>query len=74
MLAGAVSLVAQPVAGAQQNGVGGFFTGLATGVASAIALPVTGVAVGAYQIARGVGKSFNFYWVVTFLDVCLLFI
>lgn len=57
VLAGAVSLVAQPVAGAQQNGVGGFFTGLATGVASAIALPVTGVAVGAYQIVRGVGNT-----------------
>ena len=57
VLAGAVSLVAQPVAGAQQNGVKGFFHGLATGVASAVALPVTGVCIGAYQVARGVGTS-----------------
>jgi len=56
-LAGAVSLVAQPVAGAQQGGVKGFFTGLATGVASAIALPVTGVCVGAYQVGRGFVNS-----------------
>lgn len=56
-VAGAVSLVAQPVAGAQQDGVKGFFTGLATGVASAVALPITGVCVGAFQVARGVGNS-----------------
>merc|ERR1712187_769694 len=56
-LAGAVSLIAQPISGAQQDGVKGFFTGLATGVASAVALPVTGVCVGAYQVARGVGNS-----------------
>ena len=30
---------------------------MATGVASAVALPVTGVCVGAYQIARGVGNQ-----------------
>jgi len=53
-LAGAVSLVAQPVAGAQQDGPRGFFSGLATGVASAIALPVTGICVGAFQVYRGV--------------------
>uniref|UniRef100_A0A7S2R088 J domain-containing protein n=1 Tax=Eucampia antarctica TaxID=49252 RepID=A0A7S2R088_9STRA len=53
-LAGAVSLVAQPVAGAQQDGARGFFSGLATGLASAIALPVTGVCVGAFQVYRGV--------------------
>eukprot|EP00591_Stephanopyxis_turris_P008015 CAMPEP_0195534914 /NCGR_PEP_ID=MMETSP0794_2-20130614/43286_1 /TAXON_ID=515487 /ORGANISM="Stephanopyxis turris, Strain CCMP 815" /LENGTH=612 /DNA_ID=CAMNT_0040667909 /DNA_START=132 /DNA_END=1970 /DNA_ORIENTATION=+ len=57
VLAGAVSLVAQPIAGAQQDGVRGFFGGLVTGVASAVALPVTGVCVGAYQIGRGVGNS-----------------
>ena len=56
-LAGAVSLVAQPIAGAQQGGVAGFFSGLATGVASAVALPVTGVCVGAYQMGRGVVNS-----------------
>lgn len=57
VLAGAVSLVAQPVAGAQQEGTKGFFKGLATGVASAVALPLTGVCVGAYQVARGVGNQ-----------------
>jgi len=56
-LAGAVSLVAQPIAGAQQDGTRGFFKGLATGVASAVALPITGVAVGAYQVARGFGNQ-----------------
>lgn len=56
-IAGAVSLVAQPIAGAQQEGPKGFFKGLATGIASAIALPATGVCVGAYQVARGVGNQ-----------------
>lgn len=55
--AGVVSLVAQPIAGAQQGGVTGFFSGLATGVCSAVALPVTGVCVGAYQMGRGVVNS-----------------
>lgn len=53
-LAGAASLIAQPIAGAQQDGVRGFISGLATGVASAVALPLTGVCVGAYQVGRGV--------------------
>lgn len=52
-----VSLVAQPIAGAQQEGAKGFFKGLATGIASAVALPVTGVCIGAYQVARGVGNQ-----------------
>jgi len=56
-LAGCVSLVAQPFACAQQDGVKGFFHGLATGVASAVALPVTGVCVGAYQVGRGIINS-----------------
>ena len=56
-MAGVASLVAQPVAGAQEGGVRGFFAGLATGVASAVALPVTGVCVGAYQVGRGVCNS-----------------
>ncbi len=50
-------MVAQPIAGAQAEGTKGFFKGLATGVASAVALPLTGVAVGAYQVARGVGNQ-----------------
>lgn len=56
-VAGAASLVAQPIAGAHENGIKGFFGGLATGVASAVALPVTGVCVGAYQMTRGVANS-----------------
>jgi len=57
MMAGAVSLVAQPIAGARQDGIKGFFSGLTTGVASAVVLPVTGVCVGAYQVARGFGNT-----------------
>jgi len=57
VMAGAVSLVAQPIAGARQDGVKGFFSGLTTGVASAVVLPVTGVCVGAYQLARGFGNT-----------------
>jgi len=56
-VAGVASLIAQPIAGAHENGVKGFFGGLATGVASAVALPVTGVCVGAYQMTRGVVNS-----------------
>lgn len=56
-VAGAASLVAQPVVGAQQNGAIGFVTGLATGVATAVALPVTGLCVGAYQVTRGLANS-----------------
>ena len=57
VIAGAVSLVAQPLAGAHSDGAKGFFTGLATGVASAIALPLTGLCVGTYQIGRGVANT-----------------
>lgn len=56
-VAGVASLIAQPVAGAQENGFRGFLGGLATGVASAVALPLTGVCVGAYQVGRGVANS-----------------
>jgi len=55
--AGVASLIAQPMVGAKQGGFGGFFTGLATGVASCVALPATGVCVGAYQVSRGVYNS-----------------
>lgn len=55
--AGIASLIAQPIVGAQQDGFRGFVTGLGTGVASAVALPVMGVAVGAYQMTRGVVNS-----------------
>jgi hypothetical protein len=56
-VAGVASLIAQPIAGAHENGVKGFFGGLATGVASCVALPLTGVCVGAYQVGRGVANS-----------------
>lgn len=56
-MAGAANLVAQPYAGASQDGVKGFLTGLATGVATAVALPVAGVCVGAYQVGRGIVNS-----------------
>ena len=56
-VAGAANLVAQPLAGASQDGVRGFLTGLATGVATAVALPVAGVCVGAYQVGRGLVNS-----------------
>jgi len=58
-VAGLASLIAQPIAGAQEGGVKGFFGGLATGVASAVALPVTGICVGAYQVGRGVSNTFE---------------
>jgi hypothetical protein len=51
------TLIAAPIAGAQQGGAKGFFGGLATGVASAVALPVTGICVGAYQVGRGFANS-----------------
>lgn len=50
-------MIAAPYAGAQQDGARGFLTGLATGVASAVALPVTGVCVGVYQVGRGLVNS-----------------
>lgn len=49
--------MAAPIVGAQQEGVTGFAKGLATGVASAVALPVTGLVVGAYQVSRGIMNS-----------------
>ncbi|CAB9497010.1 protein DnaJ [Seminavis robusta] len=55
--AGVASLIAQPIAGAQESGIKGFVSGLATGVVTAVALPVTGVCVGAYQVTRGVVNS-----------------
>jgi curved DNA-binding protein CbpA len=55
--AGVASLIAQPMVGAKQGGIGGFIAGLATGVASCVALPATGVCVGAFQVGRGVFNS-----------------
>ena len=55
--AGAVSLIAAPLAGAKDEGAKGFFKGLGVGVATAVALPVTGIVVGTMQIGRGVANS-----------------
>ncbi|ESS34213.1 DnaJ domain-containing protein [Toxoplasma gondii VEG] len=51
--AGAASLFVLPAVGASQQGVGGFFKGVGAGVVAAVALPVTGVCVAGYQVARG---------------------
>jgi len=50
---GAATLVCAPVAGAAAEGVSGFTKGLFTGVLGAVALPVTGVATGVSQFAKG---------------------
>jgi len=55
--AGLAALVAAPIAGAQQEGATGFLKGLATGAASAVALPLAGLAVGGYQLGRGLVNS-----------------
>ena len=60
-VAGAVSLVAQPIAGAQEGGWKGFGAGLLSGMLTAVTLPVTGLAVGVYQIGRGVGNTIDSY-------------
>jgi curved DNA-binding protein CbpA len=54
---GLTALIAAPIAGAQQEGATGFMKGLAAGVASAVALPVIGLGVGAYQVTRGMINS-----------------
>ena len=57
VVTGAVGLVASPIQGAQKGGVQGFFLGLASGLFSAVALPVAGCAVGAFQVGRGAVNS-----------------
>eukprot|EP00730_Choanoeca_flexa_P011192 TRINITY_DN24013_c0_g1_i1.p1 TRINITY_DN24013_c0_g1~~TRINITY_DN24013_c0_g1_i1.p1 ORF type:complete len:653 (+),score=169.65 TRINITY_DN24013_c0_g1_i1:460-2418(+) len=52
--AGVGCLVALPVAGAVNDGAGGFVKGLAAGVAGAVALPVAATCVAGYQMVRGV--------------------
>mmetsp|Transcript_13172 Transcript_13172/g.25137 ORF Transcript_13172/g.25137 Transcript_13172/m.25137 type:complete len:530 (+) Transcript_13172:209-1798(+) len=51
---GAAALVTAPLIGAKEDGVSGFFTGLTTGLVSAVLLPALGCSVGAVQLARGV--------------------
>lgn len=55
--AGLAGLIGAPIAGARSEGFTGFAKGLAAGVASAVVLPVTGIAVGAYQVGRGLANS-----------------
>lgn len=50
---GVGSLVALPVAGAVQEGVGGFFKGLGTGLLLGVTMPIAGVGVGVTQVVRG---------------------
>ncbi|CAE7605464.1 ATJ10, partial [Symbiodinium sp. CCMP2456] len=54
VVAGTGALIAAPVLGAREEGVSGFFKGLATGAFGAIAVTLTGAVAGATQIARGV--------------------
>jgi hypothetical protein len=57
VLAGVVGLVAAPAIGAAQDGFVGFAKGAAAGLAGAVVLPVTGVAVGAAQVVRGIAAQ-----------------
>jgi curved DNA-binding protein CbpA len=55
--AGLTGLIVAPIAGARAEGASGFAKGLAAGVASAVVLPAAGIAVGAYQVGRGLANS-----------------
>mmetsp|Transcript_804 Transcript_804/g.1705 ORF Transcript_804/g.1705 Transcript_804/m.1705 type:complete len:544 (-) Transcript_804:2563-4194(-) len=55
--AGAATLIAAPVIGAQQEGTSGFFKGLGAGLVGAVLLPVVGCSVGAAQMVRGVWNT-----------------
>lgn len=57
VLAGAIGLFAAPAVGAHQEGFKGFAKGAAAGIAGAVVLPVTGVAVGAAQVVRGLANT-----------------
>lgn len=54
IVAGAGALVVAPVVGAREEGVAGFFTGIAKGIAGAVGLTVAGAVAGTTQIVRGV--------------------
>merc|ERR1719188_2341721 len=54
ILAGGAALVTMPLAGAKEDGVTGFFTGLVEGAVGAVGLTVGGAVVGATQVVRGV--------------------
>ena len=53
VVAGTAALIAAPVIAAKEDGVSGFFKGLATGVCGAVGLTLGGVVAGATQVARG---------------------
>eukprot|EP00392_Amoebophrya_sp_AT5.2_P014195 g14337.t1 len=57
VVAGVASLVVSPIVGAQQDGVGGFFTGLGKGIVGAVAFTAGGVVAGTTQIVRGVANT-----------------
>jgi len=52
-LAGAATLVVAPFVGLASGGIGGFLAGLGTGVLAAVAFPVMGIVLGAYQVGQG---------------------
>lgn len=54
VVAGTAALIAAPVIAAKEDGVSGFFKGLATGVCGAIGLTLGGAVAGATQVCRGV--------------------
>lgn len=54
LLAGAGALVAMPVVGAREDGLTGFFTGLAKGVAWGVGLTAAGAVACTTQVVRGV--------------------
>lgn len=54
LLAGTAALVAVPVVSAREEGVSGFFTGLAKGVAAAVGLTAGGAVACCTQVVRGV--------------------
>ena len=47
----------QPGRGAPKGGVGGFFKGVARGVAGVVVKPVVGVLDGATQVVEGIGTA-----------------
>eukprot|EP00930_Biecheleria_cincta_P045141 TRINITY_DN31118_c0_g1_i1.p1 TRINITY_DN31118_c0_g1~~TRINITY_DN31118_c0_g1_i1.p1 ORF type:complete len:897 (-),score=215.42 TRINITY_DN31118_c0_g1_i1:84-2774(-) len=54
VIAGTAALIAAPVVAAKEDGVSGFFTGLATGVCGALVSTIGGAAAACTQVARGV--------------------
>eukprot|EP00440_Ansanella_granifera_P056650 gb/GFBE01061403.1/.p1 GENE.gb/GFBE01061403.1/~~gb/GFBE01061403.1/.p1 ORF type:complete len:895 (+),score=210.96 gb/GFBE01061403.1/:1-2685(+) len=54
VLAGTATLIAAPVMAAKEDGVTGFFKGLAAGVCGGVGLALGGAAAGVTQVARGV--------------------